>query len=301
MIEQRRKSFDGTPIFVTVWDDVSDPKAVVMISHGVSEYAGRYDDFARYLNSRGFIVFCDDHRAHGRTEPAEGHGRHKGDIFRDTVRDEVFFSKCLEEEYGLPVLFFGHSYGSMIGQAFAAERTGVKGIALVGSAHLGVEAFFGKFVVAPLALVAGKWRPKMVNVVTDKLFSYRGDSGRSQWLTRDPERRQDFIRDPLCGIDLSLAFHYSMIRGVSALYKRSVAERLDPSVPVALFSGEQDPIGGKGRKLLKLLRFYAKHGVTVEMKLYGGMRHEIINEIGRERPYEDIAEFFLACLGRKEA
>lgn len=293
MIEEKRKSFDGTEIFVTVWDEVEDPKAVVMISHGVSEYGVRYDSFARYLNDRGFIVFCDDHRAHGRTEPPEELGRHTGDVFSDTVRDEVYFYGRLKEEYGLPVFFLGHSYGSFIGQAFAQAGTDVRAIALLGSAHLGTEASAGKIVVAPLALLAGKWRPRMVNIVTDALFSFKGDSGRSQWLTRDSVNRGEFIADPLCGIDLSIAFDYSMLCGVSSLYGKTAVAGLNRNTPVALFSGDRDPIGGCGKKVRKLEKFYRRYGVPVETHLYKDMRHEIINEIGKEVPRREIADFFL--------
>lgn len=37
------KSFDLREIYVTVWDDVPSPKAVLQIAHGVAEYAARYD------------------------------------------------------------------------------------------------------------------------------------------------------------------------------------------------------------------------------------------------------------------
>ena len=43
------------------------PRAVVQIVHGVAEYAGRYDHFARWLADRGFAVCGEDHLGHGKT------------------------------------------------------------------------------------------------------------------------------------------------------------------------------------------------------------------------------------------
>ncbi|MBQ7164546.1 MAG: alpha/beta hydrolase, partial [Clostridia bacterium] len=61
-------SFDGKKISVREWNEVSSPKGVIQISHGMAEHSGRYDIFAREMNARGYIVFADDHRAHGLTD-----------------------------------------------------------------------------------------------------------------------------------------------------------------------------------------------------------------------------------------
>jgi len=85
MKNEKFKSFDGTTLQCYLWDDVRNPKAVVQISHGMAEHARRYDDFASFLNANGYIVFADDHRAHGMTSAkasAKGvQGYHKGNIY----------------------------------------------------------------------------------------------------------------------------------------------------------------------------------------------------------------------------
>ena len=45
------------------------PVAVLQIVHGVAEYVGRYDDFARFLNDHGVIVVGHDHLGHGESLP----------------------------------------------------------------------------------------------------------------------------------------------------------------------------------------------------------------------------------------
>lgn len=76
------RSFDSTPIHCYLWDDVENPKGVVQISHGMCEYAGRYHETAQMFNEHGYIVFADDHRAHGNTETDENRGRHPGVLRR---------------------------------------------------------------------------------------------------------------------------------------------------------------------------------------------------------------------------
>ena len=66
---------DGTEIAVHRWlPDTAPrlsadtaPKAIVQISHGMAEYAMRYDRFARALVSHGYAVYAADHRGHGQT------------------------------------------------------------------------------------------------------------------------------------------------------------------------------------------------------------------------------------------
>ena len=51
-----------------IWQDDEKPAAgVIQIAHGVCEHIGRYDDFARFLASNGFIVCGNDHLGHGKT------------------------------------------------------------------------------------------------------------------------------------------------------------------------------------------------------------------------------------------
>ena len=95
------KSFDGTELYCYLFDKVENPKGVVMVVHGMGEHMGRYIHFAEYLNSRGYIVFGDDHRGHGFSETDVDRGHHDGDMFSDTVKDEVFFLKYLEDRYKL--------------------------------------------------------------------------------------------------------------------------------------------------------------------------------------------------------
>ena len=109
-------SFDKTPIHCYLWDDVENPKGVIQLSHGMCEHGARYDEMARMFNSNGYIVFADDHRAHGKTETDENRGKHDGEIEKDTVKDLVFFYNMLKDKYHLPQGLLGHSYGSFLGQ-----------------------------------------------------------------------------------------------------------------------------------------------------------------------------------------
>ena len=65
-------SADGlTRIHAVEWVPEGPVRAVLVVSHGVSEYILRYQGLAAYLTERGFAVAGHDHLGHG-TSVAEG-------------------------------------------------------------------------------------------------------------------------------------------------------------------------------------------------------------------------------------
>ncbi len=288
------KSYDLTPIHCYLWDDVENPVGVVQISHGMCEYAGRYDEWAKRLNGRGYIVFADDHRAHGNTETDENRGRHPGDIEKKTVSDLVFFYYWLKRRYGLPQVLMGHSYGSFLAQDFLQQGTDVKAVALCGTADMnGAQAALA--LLWPLELFAKNWCPKFVNPVSDIIFDarYKGEKGPAQWVTSDKARRQVFIDDPMAGIDISVNFDWNMIKSFGRIYKKESIAKISPDVHIGIFSGDMDPIGGtKSSKAKKLLRRYEKAGLNAQIHIYKEARHELHNEKCRDEYFEDIVKFF---------
>ena len=60
------KSHDGkTNLRVVVWKPDGEIKAIAQLSHGMVEHINRYDEFARYLNDKGYLVVGSDHLGHG--------------------------------------------------------------------------------------------------------------------------------------------------------------------------------------------------------------------------------------------
>ena len=68
-------SSDGVHLVGATWwkGETERPRAIVQLVHGISEYIGRYDDFARFLAECGYWVVGHDHLGHGRTatDPSE--------------------------------------------------------------------------------------------------------------------------------------------------------------------------------------------------------------------------------------
>lgn len=297
MKKEQFTSFDGTVLQCYLWDEVENPKAVVQIAHGMAEHARRYDDFAKFLNKNGYIVFADDHRAHGATSAnasAKGiKGYHKGEIYMDTVRDEVAITSFLKEKYSLPVIYFGHSYGSMVGQRYIQECKEHKGAILCGSAMMkGALLNTGSAIVnVQYKLLGGEKTGKFADKLTFGSYNkpFKKEKLPNAWLSRDREQVKKYILDEECGQIMSIAFFKWFLTGLKTAYKPENLAKVDKTKPIGIFSGDKDPVGGKGKLVNKLYEQYKGLGIEdVTIKLYKNGRHEILNEINRQEVYADM-------------
>ena len=123
-------SFDGTELYMKC--NVPDnPKAVVVIVHGLCEHQGRYDYVTDKLNDAGYSVYRFDHRGHGRSK---GKSVYYAD-FNEIVDDVNEAVKVAEvENPDIPLFILGHSMGGYATALFGTKYPGrAKGILLSGA------------------------------------------------------------------------------------------------------------------------------------------------------------------------
>ena len=288
------KSYDGKEIFTRLWDNVENPKGVVQICHGLGEHSLRYEDFARFLNANGYIAFADDHRAHGYTD--NGSGDCEGLPAVDTVQDLLFFSRWLHEQYPeLPLIFFGHSYGSSLAHRFIQFDSPICACVMTGVNMMPHGML--KAMAAVMGLAAKIAPGKLLAMTSDSMNKRFPDRDVPHaWLTRDPEIRRQYDADPYCGTPSSLRFNHSMSEMMAQATDPENLKKVPDSLPIAMFCGQEDSAGGFGKGPETALALYRKYGKNVRLKLYPGARHEVLNEINKEEVYGDILAFIHAVV-----
>ena len=111
-------SADGrTGIHAVEWTPDMAPRAVLVLSHGVSEHILRYEPLAAYLTERGFAVAGHDHLGHGLSVAAGAHRLYFGPRGSwDWVVQDLYTRRELAGRRfpGLPVFLLGHSMGSFL-------------------------------------------------------------------------------------------------------------------------------------------------------------------------------------------
>ncbi len=291
------KGFDDYQIKLHVWDDVVSPKAVIQLSHGMAEHLLRYDDFAKFLNRNGYIVLGEDHRVHGKTAVGKLGIVEDWDCFSATVQDLALITDYAIKEYNLPVILFGHSYGSFLSQLYIQLFSDkIKGVVLSGTA---LQAPFLSKVVSGLAglqiAFCGKEKPaKMITKIAFGPFDkqFKDEATKNSWLSRDPELVKKYNEDPESGFTCSLGFFKSMGKNMKSMYKKENIDKIRKDLPIFVVCGSSDPVGGNGKTVLQLIELYKRNGIQdVKCKLYENARHEVLNEINKNEVYADILSF----------
>lgn len=291
------KGSDGKDVFVYCWDDVSNPKAAVQILHGMAEHAERYKGFAEYLNQQGFVVYADDHRGHGKTAGSvEEIGYIGEDGFNQIVEDGHAVFKEIKEQYrSLPVVIFGHSFGSFIAQELIIRYGDeVAATVLCGSAaRTGIEVSLGKQIASiEKNLFGERKQSRLLDYLSFNSYNkgIKDSQSKFAWLSRDPKEVRKYEEDPFCGTLFTAGFFYYFFEGLSNLYVKERLEKIPNNFPIFIIAGDRDPVGDYGRSVKKLHYFYEKANLTdVQYKLYSGGRHELLNETNKEEVFNDVA------------
>lgn len=64
---------------------------------------------------------------------------------------------------------------------------------------------------------------------------------------------------------------------------------MNRNTPILFISGDKDPVGEMGKGVKRAYEAFRRAGVRdVELKLYKGLRHEILNEDCRAVVYSDL-------------
>lgn len=106
-----------------------------------------------------------------------------------------------------------------------------------------------------------------------------------------------YNRDPLCSFTFTLNGYESLLWLVRNTYSTQGWAVENPSLPILFLSGENDPCMLSKEKFQEAVSLMQKLGYcNVSHRLYPGMRHEILNESGKEKVYADVEAFYKMCL-----
>ncbi|MCS1350005.1 alpha/beta hydrolase [Mechercharimyces sp. CAU 1602] len=289
---------DGEEIFVYRWSPAGTCRGIVQIAHGMAEHAGRYDDFAKALTDAGYRVYANDHRGHGRTAGTQerlGHFADRSGWDRTMEDMHELTVRIRQENTSQQTLFLlGHSMGSFLARYYAQSYGDeLAGLILSGTGiSKGPVSSVGLSIAKLQGWVRGKkTRSKLLDRLSFGKFNHSFMPIRTSfdWLSRDEEEVDKYIRDPLCGQIATSQFFRDLITGVKVLDRPQHLQRIPSTLPIYLFSGAKDPVGEEGKGVHKVAKLLKDAGVKeVEIRLYEDGRHEMLNELNKEEVYHDV-------------
>ena len=289
------KARDGYELALRAYE-ADGPKAVVKFIHGMEEYQDRYQPFAEYLQAAGYAVVTADLRGHGKNAPVLSHIADRDGHLRLLEDEEIILDMIHERWAGVPVILFAHSMGTIIARVFLQkESRAFHKVVLSGYPNPNSAAGAGMLLTGLLSsFKCAKGYSKMVDGMVLGPFSKAVPGAKTpvDWLSVNPENIEHYREDPLCGARFTLGSYSALFNLIRLMGDAGKYEEAWKELPILLISGRDDPCTGgeKGRAdsetVLRRAGFRKLEIVTLD-----GMRHEILNETGRETVYARILEF----------
>lgn len=282
-VTRTERSFTGTGgmrIVYDAWDvreagDAGAPRAVVALSHGFGEHAGRYHHVAERFGAAGLATYALDHRGHGRSAGKRVRCRDISDYTGDFRR---LITLAADAHPGVPVVLLGHSMGGAIVFAYGVDHPDEYQLMVLS----GPAIAMADTVPPVLALVT-----EALGAVAPGLPLQRLDSA---LVSRDPAVVAAYDADPLVHHGAVPAGAGRALLRVAATMPRRAAAL---TAPLLIVHGENDglvPVAGS-RRLAD-----CAGSADVTLRVYPGLYHEVFNEPERDAVLSDVVDWIGARL-----
>lgn len=270
--ESHINGYDGTELFYQGWF-VSEPKGLLVITHGLGEHSECYNHFANQLNQQNWNVLAWDLRGHGRSEGQRGYV----DSFSEFEKDLKVFTNHINDKYGkkdLPKVLFGHSMGGLITLKYivAYGSQDLKAIVL-SSPALGVNVKISEL-KSKMADFANEWLPRVT----------MGNEINDSNLHRDPELLAFYPKDPLRHDKISPRLYKGMFQAFEQIPQ--YAEEI--KLPILIqASGIDAVVNTKSTEDFHNLLSAANKNLII----YPNSLHEIYNDLEKQQCFDDLFSF----------
>ncbi|MDD3113284.1 MAG: alpha/beta hydrolase [Candidatus Izemoplasmatales bacterium] len=290
-------------IHVYIYEPKSSPIGVVQIIHGAVEHFARYGLFAEFLNKAGYVVVGCDILGHGLSSPTNDYAH-----FADKNGDQLAYESVLlvkdyvQEKYpNIDLMVIGHSMGSFLARKLVIDfpndykKAIWSGTALYAPGLMSMGIFLANLIIS---FKGPRHLSKLIdNMAIGSLASKARKAGLIQgldegWLTKDEAIQEYYHNSPMCGQPMTVSANRDLFRWIKFISLKKNWMRMNPKLPIFIASGAQDPLSDFGKTIPPLYQQLKKAGFeNVEMKLYSGDRHEILNELDRDDVYQDMLIF----------
>lgn len=251
----------GTEL-VRDWIPEGDPRAVIVLVHGLFEHSGRYEHAGSMMSDSGFHVRAFDLIGAGAS------GGRRWDTadwedFHDQLQRHIEWAR----EQGPPVVLMGHSTGGTIALGYTTENRPKPDLLILSSPLIKAKRTWQEALIPILVKIApGMHIPSPV---------------KKEELSRDPAVGEAYESDPLCepiGTPrFGLALREEMKRVQSAWHRLTL--------PTYVFHGGLDTlVPPQGSAPLGEMP-------SVERRLYPNLRHETMNEPEGPEVVQDVIDW----------
>lgn len=287
-------NFDGLTLGVSIRIP-EHPRGILQLVHGMAEHRERYHDFMDYCAEQGLVVVIHDHRGHGASAASEDdYGYFGKDGINGIIEDVHQVTEYVKSRFpGLPLTLFGHSMGSLVVRCYTKKYDkDIDGLIVCGSPSKRVGAGAGVLLAKLLQIFHGeKYRSKFVNKMAFGNYNkgFGEATSPNSWIVSDPAVVEAYDADPRDGFVFTLNGFETLFGLIKLAYSKKGWLVQNPNMPVLFIAGADDPCIISEKDFDKAVEFLRGRGYhDVKSKLYPGMRHEILNEVGKIQVWQDV-------------
>jgi len=266
-------------IYFQSWLPESEPRAVLLIVHGLAEHSGRYMNVINRFVPLDYAVYGIDHFGHGKSDGKRVYVE-RFDDYTDTLK--VYFDMIHGWQPDKPIFLVGHSMGGLISAVYLLDHQAELAGAVLSGAAVKVPGN-----ITPAILLVGK--------VLSALIPRFGLLGLDvNGVSRDPVVVQAYTSDPLVHTGKTTArLAAEMLKAMQ--YVSGQAARI--TLPIMIVQGGADKlVDPAGSQML----YDAVNSVDKEIRIYDGFYHEVFNEPEHDKVLRDVEIWLEAHLGPRK-
>lgn len=259
-MQQRDFSFktqDELLLHAVEWKPDGEPKASILLVHGIGEHAGRYQHVAEYFTQAGYAITGFDLRGHGKSEGIRGHAPSFDHLMDDITQGIGIVRSNFP---GLPVFLYGHSLGGSLVINYSITRDSNPAGVIATSPALGITV-----PIPPAKLLLGK-----IMYAVFPTFQMKNGLDPND-LSHDTSVGQRYISDPLVHPYTTARLGLDLINSGSF----AIEHASEIHWPMLLMQGTSDKLVSP-----ELTRNFAERAPSqlVTFKEWDGYYHELHNE-----------------------
>ena len=256
--------------------EVQQPRAALLVVHGLGEHSGRYDRFAEAMTASGVSTYALDLRGHGLSEGRRGHATRFHVLLQDVDRFVREVKGLVDAR--LPTFLLGHSMGGLVALRYLEEYDTQFNGAIILAPWLGTSA------------AIPRWKTTLAGVFTRLLPAVPISNGIDpKALSRDPDVVRAYQEDPLVHDRITPRLFTEASSAMGAVQRRG--DRIHTPLLVMVPDGDRVV---DSQRTLAFARSLPAGDVTI--RVYPGHYHELLNEPDRATTIRELRDWLSARL-----
>lgn len=268
-----------------IWKPDGDIRAILLLIHGMTEHIGRYEKLIKLFNENQIAAAGFD---------LPGHGENPGDLqiaawgengWQESLEDIDALYREINKKYPeKPIYILGFSLGSFLVREYLHQyESKIAGAIIMGTGYQP-----GLLLSVMIKIVEGQVKKAGCDAATPLIESlsfgsynrkFKPNRTIADWLCSDPEELDRYLQDPLCREKISAGLFKQLLEGMKRTGSIANYNNWKKEMPVLLISGQEDPVGDRGRGVLKVQKLMKKAGIAqVQCHILEKARHDVLHE-----------------------